>query len=776
MQTIEIPYAPRKQLMPFHNRKERFACIVAHRRFGKTVGAINDLIKSALSIDRPNVRCGYIAPYFNQAKAISWDYIKQFTAPIPGMSYNESELRADFPNGARLRLFGADNYDAMRGLYFDDVVLDEPADFPANAWPTVIRPALADRQGRATFIGTPKGKNEFWEIYDKATRDPNWFTLVLPASQTGIIAQIELNDALKTIGPDRYDQEFECSFEAAIIGAYYGKEMKELAAAGRIRNIIPEPQIGVVTAWDLGMDDTTSILFAQYVGNEIRIIDHIEDSGQGLAHYARLLADKPYTYLAHVLPHDARVRELGSGVSRIETLEGLGLRNITIAPNIPIEDGIQAVRNGLARTFIDTKLNRVVEALKQYQREWDERSKTWRSRPKHDWTSHTCLVAGSMVLTERGEVPIENICAGDKVVTPDGLAHVSGAGIVKVADELIEVTLKDGSRLTMTPEHKVFTTTGLVKADSLRYGDQVITKEELQCWKLANASKMGYRAAFIESFGATDIGGGPSAASTSAKKAANSGFCIEKPLAKLAKSFRSTAIGMTSVLKIGLQGRATRAGISSQSIRGRNLMGKNTISAQMDTFAAVTQRPNSCTVLYGQPRMATSLMASMSITSTATKATTALKTCRQSLHQITRGITALKASGSVANKISSNFGTLATKRKLGMRAPKDWLGIPRTARRLGKIGNLWEQFAQFAVKNIKHSTQAGHGSAAEIVRLRRFAGGVPVYDMTVDHHHCYVANGMLVSNCDSARYLFVGYRAVEDDWGAPLRRGLKGVL
>ena len=163
MPTIEIPYAPRKQLQPFHDRKERFACIVAHRRFGKTVGAINDLIRAAITTPRENVRCGYIAPYYNQAKAISWDYIKQFTAPIPGMSYNESELRADFPNGARLRLFGADNYDSMRGLYFDDVVLDEPADFPANAWPTVIRPALADRQGRATFIGTPKGKNHFYE-------------------------------------------------------------------------------------------------------------------------------------------------------------------------------------------------------------------------------------------------------------------------------------------------------------------------------------------------------------------------------------------------------------------------------------------------------------------------------------------------------------------------------------------------------------------------------------------------------------------------------------
>lgn len=385
---VTIPYAPRKQLVPFHRRKERFACLVAHRRFGKTVGAINDLIKSAMTINRENVRVGYIAPYYNQAKAIAWDYVKHFTAPIPGMAYNESELRADFPNGARLRLFGADNYDAMRGLYFDDVVLDEPADFPANAWPTVIRPALADRQGRATFIGTPKGKNEFWEIYDKATRDPDWFTLMLRASETGILPQIELNDTLKTLGPDRYDQEFECSFEAAIVGAYYGKVMREMTEAGRIRKVMHDPAIGVVTAWDLGMADTTSIIFAQFVGTEIRIIDHIEESGQGLAHYARLLADKPYNYLTHILPHDARVRELGTGVTRVETLESLGVKNIEICPNVPIEDGIQAVRLALARTYIDEGCNRLIEALRQYQRDWDEKGKTWRGRPRHDWTSH----------------------------------------------------------------------------------------------------------------------------------------------------------------------------------------------------------------------------------------------------------------------------------------------------------------------------------------------------------------------------------------------------
>ena len=262
MAEIVIPYKPRSQAIPYHNRTERFACLVAHRRFGKTVASLNDLIRDALTIDRPNVRVAYIAPYYRQAKAIAWDYLKEFTAPIPGIEVNASELRIDFPNGARIRLFGADNYDAMRGLYFDSVVLDEPADFPASAWPTVIRPALADRKGRATFIGTPKGKNDFWEIYNYAQSAPDWFCAMYKASETGILDDEELVEAKRTMGEDRYEQEFECSFEAAIQGAYYATEMKEAMDAGRICAVPYDKSLSVVTAWDLGIGDSTAIWFA----------------------------------------------------------------------------------------------------------------------------------------------------------------------------------------------------------------------------------------------------------------------------------------------------------------------------------------------------------------------------------------------------------------------------------------------------------------------------------------------------------------------------------
>ena len=389
MTTRTINYRPRQLVKSFHKRKERFAVIVAHRRFGKTVAAINDLIKTALTTDRKNVRVAYIAPYYRQAKAIAWDYLLEYTKDIEGVRYNVAELRADFPNGARFRLFGADNYDAMRGLYFDSVVLDEPADFPANAWPTVIRPSLADRQGKATFIGTPKGKNEFWEIFNNAKTNKNWFCAIYKADETDILDPKELDEARITMGEDRYAQEFLCSFEAAIQGAYYAQEMKKAKTEERITTVPYDPSASVIVSYDLGIGDSTALWFAQFIGQEIHLIDYYENSGVGLDHYAKVLSDKDYHYEAHIMPHDVKVKELGTGKSRLETLENLGIRNIEIAPKLGIDDGVQAARSMLNRCWFDAeKCERGIEALLQYRREFDEKLKSWRGRPLHDWTSH----------------------------------------------------------------------------------------------------------------------------------------------------------------------------------------------------------------------------------------------------------------------------------------------------------------------------------------------------------------------------------------------------
>lgn len=387
VQRIVIPYAPRPQFLPYHNTDKRWSCIVAHRRAGKTVACVNRLIKSALTKPE-SPRVAYLAPLYVQAKDVAWAYVKQFSSPIPGVQFNESELRADYPNGGRLRLYGAENYDRLRGIYLDDVVLDEYGDMDPRVWPEVIRPALADRRGEATFIGTPKGRNAFHDVYKDSLTGEDWFSLILKASETGIIAKDELKDAAKGMTDDQYAQEFECSFDAAVVGAYYSKEFAQADKDRRIGRVPYEPGIPVHTAWDLGIDDSTAIWFIQHAGREYRVLDYYEASGEGLEHYANVIRSKPYAWGDHFLPHDAEVKELGTGKSRVETLKSLGIQ-ATVVPAQRVEDGINAVRQILPLCWFDEgKCGRGIEAMRQYRREFDDKTKAFRQRPLHDWTSH----------------------------------------------------------------------------------------------------------------------------------------------------------------------------------------------------------------------------------------------------------------------------------------------------------------------------------------------------------------------------------------------------
>lgn len=389
-QRIVIPYEPRQLFLPFHNRKQRFSCEVVHRRGGKTVSRVNELIRGALTEHLPRPMFGYVAPYLKQAKAVAWDYVKHYCAPLVphGATFNEAELRADLPNGGRIRLFGADNPDAMRGLYFDGVVLDEYADQDPRIWP-VIRPALSDRLGWADFIGTPKGHNDFYDTYQRALANPDeWYSAIHKASETGLIPEAELQAARRSMTEDQYAQEYECSFEAAIQGAYYGKEMAEAEREKRICRVPYDKATDVITAWDLGIGDATAIWFCQQVGQEYHLIDYVENSGVGLDWYAGELKSRPYVYASHLLPHDVEAKELGTGKSRKEVLEQLGIK-VTVAPKLRVEDGISAVRLVLNRCWFDAdKCRRGIEALKQYRTEFDEQRKVFRDKPLHDWTSH----------------------------------------------------------------------------------------------------------------------------------------------------------------------------------------------------------------------------------------------------------------------------------------------------------------------------------------------------------------------------------------------------
>ncbi|HEY2890258.1 MAG TPA: hypothetical protein VGJ31_06500 [Dongiaceae bacterium] len=388
---IVIPYSPRPHFVAFHNRVERFAIGVAHRRAGKTVACINDLIRGALTCKRRNPRFAYIAPLHKQAKAVAWDYLKHYALAVPGTRAHESELRVDFPHGGQVRLHGADNPDALRGLYLDGVVLDEYAQMRAQVWPEVIRPALADRLGWAAFIGSPMGRNAFCELYEAAKDDPSWFVFRLKASETGLIPAEELVAAQGAMSADQYAQEFETSFDAAIVGSYYGSLMQQAEADERIAAVPWESAAEVHTAWDLGIGDSTSIWFFQQIGLEIHVIDYHENSGVGLSHYVGELEvrrGRGWVFGDHILPHDAKARELSTGKTREQALLSLGIQP-RILPAEPVEDGINAVRSLLPRCWFDAgRCARGIEALRQYRRDYDDRLKAFKGKALHDWTSH----------------------------------------------------------------------------------------------------------------------------------------------------------------------------------------------------------------------------------------------------------------------------------------------------------------------------------------------------------------------------------------------------
>jgi len=387
-EVIEIAYKPREQQLAIHELMDskRFGVVVAHRRMGKTVSAINHLIKDALLNQKEAPRYAYIAPTYGQAKRVAWDYLVKYAEPLGGTS-NISELRVDFW-ARRIQLFGSDNPETLRGQYFDGVILDEIGDQNPKIWTDIVRPALADRKGWCLFIGTPKGHNHFKELRDRAEKEDGWGLLEFKASETGVVDDIELKAAKNEMGEDKYRQEFECSFDAAVEGSYFGQILNELEEKKHMQEIPREELSRTFTAWDLGMGDSTSIWVAQLVGTEVRLIDYYENHGVGLDHYVKWIKDNDYLKAEHILPHDVRVRELGTGKSRMEMLEESGLE-VKIAPRMGLDDGIQAVRRLLPRCWFNVpKVQIGLNCLRNYRRDYDEKRKIFYERPLHDWSSH----------------------------------------------------------------------------------------------------------------------------------------------------------------------------------------------------------------------------------------------------------------------------------------------------------------------------------------------------------------------------------------------------
>jgi len=398
---VRISYKPRLAFQAFHNRSTRFACMVAHRRAGKTVASINEIVNRAIYSKKKRPRYAYLAPLLKQGKKIAWEYLKEYTQGIELKKPSESDLSVILRhNKAEIGIYGADNPDAIRGQYFDGVVLDEYGDMAPGAWGKVVLPTLADRRGWAVFIGTFKGKNHFYNIFRRSQgldlkpgEDPeyykkNWFNLLLKASKSGILSAEDLAIQRAEMDDEEYAQEFECDPNAVVKGSYYAKILAKLEQNGHIyADIDYDPDQPVEVVFDLGYTDSTAAWFWQKRPGGIAIIDYLEADSQPLSYYFGELWGRAYTYSTVWLPHDAKAKSLQTGRSTVEQFLGEGFP-VRIAPNLDIQHGIDAARKILPDCYFSTKTEYGVEALRAYKRAFNDEKKSFTDAPQHDWSSH----------------------------------------------------------------------------------------------------------------------------------------------------------------------------------------------------------------------------------------------------------------------------------------------------------------------------------------------------------------------------------------------------
>jgi len=388
---INLEYVPRKAFVAFHARTKRFSVLVCHRRAGKTVCTVNDLVVRALNTIKKDAFYAYVCPTLTQAKQVAWKILKGAVAPLShAVKINETECSVVLPNGSTVRLFGADNPDSLRGLYFDGIVLDEFGDMKGRVYTEVIRPALADRKGWVVFIGTPRGKNEFYKKREQArtNQSEKWFYMELKASESGILDPAELEDMKQDMDEDEIAAELECSFDAAIKGSYFGKWIQQIAAENQITHVPCIPGLPVHTAWDLGRTDATSIWFYQIYAGQVRIIDFYENAQMDIDEIYEDVIAFGYNLGKVWLPQDSKAKRIGEKKSVIERLLAEGM-DCDLVTDYGVKDGIDNARRMLKHCYFDAnKCNVGVERLKSYQREWNPELQVFANTPKHDINSH----------------------------------------------------------------------------------------------------------------------------------------------------------------------------------------------------------------------------------------------------------------------------------------------------------------------------------------------------------------------------------------------------
>jgi hypothetical protein len=408
MPAIQLPnsWKPRSYQLPLWSYLEnggKRASVIWHRRAGKDDVCLS--WQSVAMMQRPGVYW-HMLPMASQARKAIWTAVDPHTGlrridrAFPKAlrsNTRENEMSITLKNNSLWQVVGSDNFNALVGSPPVGVVFSEWALANPAAW-AYLRPILAENGGWALFITTPRGRNHAFKMHKSAEENRDWFAERLTVADTGVFTHETLDEErrenIDLYGPDDgenlFQQEYYCSFEAAIVGAYYGKAIADVESAGRVVRSLYDSALPVYTAWDLGVGDSTVIWFAQLSGREIRIVDHYASAGVGLDHYVKVLKAKPYAYELHILPHDAKQRQQGipGARTREDQLREFEIGRLKVLDSLSIEDGINAVRRILPRCWFDKdKTEPGVEALRNYRKEWDEDQKVFHNRPLHDWAS-----------------------------------------------------------------------------------------------------------------------------------------------------------------------------------------------------------------------------------------------------------------------------------------------------------------------------------------------------------------------------------------------------
>ena len=367
-----------------------------HRRSGKDVTIFNWCIKSVM---KQVCTCFYIMPTYSQAKKVIWDSttndglrILDFIPEQLIAQKNQQEMKIRFINGSLLQLIGSDNIDSLMGTNPKIVVFSEAALQTPDAW-DFIRPILKINGGTAIFISTPRGRNHFYDLFRMAEVQHDWWVQKLTYKDTGILTDEDIKKEIaEGMSEELAEQEYNCSFDRGVDGAFYAKLITKMRNEDRILPIPYDPYKLVHCSFDLGWDDSTAIIFFQLDGQMIKIIDVEEHSNKTLAWYKSLLMDKGYRYGTYLFPHDvAQVDGLFTGLTRQELLEDMQIP-VTVVPKSFVVDGIEAARALLSsRIMINSdKCMHLVKCLENYHRDWDEKKKIYQNKPCHDWSSHCC--------------------------------------------------------------------------------------------------------------------------------------------------------------------------------------------------------------------------------------------------------------------------------------------------------------------------------------------------------------------------------------------------